>query len=167
MFDRPFEKRTGSSSRAGLTIVLIGLLLVSPAYAQPGWNEVRDVLEEGGPCPKQVAGSAPTYPPASIRKGEEGRVVVGLCVDAQGKPSSFELLLRSGAPRLDIATTLWSCGRVYIPEVDSRGAPRSTCAAVSEFTWRLEDFPEAYRFATDSSGPPIHIETSAGGQGDE
>lgn len=161
MRDQPFQK-LDESWRRGLTVALIGLLLVGPAYAQPGWTEVHDMLGQGGSCPKQLAGSAPVYPLASLRKGEEGRVVVGLCVDERGKPSSFEILQSSGAARLDIATTLWSCGRAYVPEVDRRGVPRSSCAAVSEFTWKLEDFPEAYRFVWDASGSPIYVEGSAG-----
>jgi periplasmic protein TonB len=46
---------------------------------------------------------APAYPPMSRRLGEEGKVVLRVFVEADGRPASVELKAGSGSPRLDEA----------------------------------------------------------------
>jgi len=45
----------------------------------------------------------PAYPPLSRRLGEEGRTVLRVFVDADGRPARSELATSSGSPRLDQA----------------------------------------------------------------
>ena len=46
---------------------------------------------------------APAYPPMSRRLGEEGRVVLRVLVEADGRPSEVAIKTGSGYPRLDHA----------------------------------------------------------------
>lgn len=45
----------------------------------------------------------PVYPPSSRRLGEEGKVVLRVHVDVEGRPGEIELKHSSGFPRLDTA----------------------------------------------------------------
>lgn len=46
---------------------------------------------------------APTYPPLSRRMGEEGRVILRVFVEPDGRPSQVDIRTGSGSPRLDHA----------------------------------------------------------------
>lgn len=46
---------------------------------------------------------APTYPPLSRRMGEEGRVILRVFVEPDGRPSQVDIRTGSGSPRLDQA----------------------------------------------------------------
>ena len=46
---------------------------------------------------------APTYPPLSRRMGEEGKVVLRVHVEPNGRPAQIEIKTSSGSPRLDNA----------------------------------------------------------------
>lgn len=50
-----------------------------------------------------LANPAPAYPPISRRLGEEGKVVLRVHVDADGRPAQVEVRTGSGSPRLDQA----------------------------------------------------------------
>lgn len=50
-----------------------------------------------------LSNPAPTYPPLSRRLGEEGKVVLRVHVEPNGRPSQIELKSTSGSPRLDQA----------------------------------------------------------------
>jgi periplasmic protein TonB len=71
----------------------------------------------------------PPYPPVSRRIGEQGRVMVRVCVDDKGSPQRAELHKTSGFERLDataVATTLrWR----YKPGTVG-GVPQALCALV-------------------------------------
>lgn len=45
----------------------------------------------------------PAYPPLARRRGEEGKVLLRVFVDADGRPGKVELQRSSGSPRLDEA----------------------------------------------------------------
>lgn len=45
----------------------------------------------------------PSYPPAALRQGIEGRVLVRVLVDANGQPAAVELAESSGSRLLDDA----------------------------------------------------------------
>jgi len=50
-----------------------------------------------------LSNPAPAYPPLSRRLGEEGKVVLRVHVEPNGRPSQIELKNTSGSPRLDQA----------------------------------------------------------------
>ncbi|MDQ5947139.1 MAG: periplasmic protein TonB [Pseudomonadota bacterium] len=50
-----------------------------------------------------LSNPAPTYPPLSRRMGEEGKVVLRVLVEPNGRPAQIELKSSSGSPRLDQA----------------------------------------------------------------
>jgi protein TonB len=50
-----------------------------------------------------LSNPAPAYPPLARRMGEEGKVVLRVFVEPQGRPSQIELKLSSNSPRLDQA----------------------------------------------------------------
>ena len=68
-------------------------------------------------------------------------MVIGLCVDAAGKPTTYEVLTSSGAERLDYATMRFACAKQYEPSIDANGNPAPTCAAVFDYTWLYKDYP--------------------------
>lgn len=55
------------------------------------------------PLPIDGQSPPPTYPPAALRKGETGTVMVRIQVDAQGNPGGVALIQRSGSRDLDRA----------------------------------------------------------------
>lgn len=50
-----------------------------------------------------LSNPAPAYPPLSRRMGEEGKVVLRVHVESDGRPSQIEIRTSSGSPRLDQA----------------------------------------------------------------
>ena len=50
-----------------------------------------------------LSNPTPAYPPLARRMGEEGKVVLRVFVEPQGRPSQIELKLSSNSPRLDQA----------------------------------------------------------------
>lgn len=61
-------------------------------------------------CPER---SAPAYPPLSRRRGEEGKVVLRVELDEEGRVSTARVATASGFPRLDeaalAAVKTWRC----------------------------------------------------------
>jgi len=57
--------------------------------------------------PRPVGGAIqpPVYPPAAVRRREEGRVLLRADVGPDGVPRSVVLVHGSGSPRLDEAAT--------------------------------------------------------------
>lgn len=55
------------------------------------------------PLPIEAQSPAPTYPPAALRRGDTGTVVVRIEVDANGDPGGVALIQRSGSRDLDRA----------------------------------------------------------------
>jgi len=66
------------------------------------------------------------YPEASRRQGEEGRVVVKICVSATGKIDSVELATGSGFPELDEAALKVAKAYRFKPAT-SEGKPVGVC----------------------------------------
>lgn len=79
----------------------------APTTAPPG-----DVSQGGGivssdrPTPIAGQSPAPAYPPAALRHGESGTVVLRVDVDTAGQPSAVTLIQRSGSRDLDRAATV-------------------------------------------------------------
>lgn len=75
---------------------------VAPAAAAP---ESSPVAMAAGDRPQPIAGQSPppTYPPAALRNGVEGSVVVRVDVDATGYPMNVTIIQRSGSRDLDRA----------------------------------------------------------------
>jgi TonB family protein len=83
----------------------------------------------------------PDYPPASRRAGEEGDVVVAVCVDRTGAMSNATLVKSSGHPRLD-AATLQGLTRTRIePARDTDGLAVDFCSPPYQLTitWKLQN----------------------------
>jgi len=55
------------------------------------------------PVPLPGQSPAPSYPPAALRRGESGTVVVQVLVDASGQPLDAKVIQRSGSRDLDRA----------------------------------------------------------------
>lgn len=86
----------------------------SEAPAAPATAEiVRETPPPAPPLPPTVtqprfdadylSNPAPAYPPLSRRMGEEGKVVLRVHVESDGRPSQIEIRTSSGSPRLDQA----------------------------------------------------------------
>lgn len=76
----------------------------APAAAAP---ETAPVAMAAGDRPQPIADQSPppTYPPAALRNGVEGSVVVRVDVDATGYPMNVTIIQRSGSRDLDRAAT--------------------------------------------------------------
>lgn len=76
----------------------------APAGAAPAAPAAAaSTLPEDTPLPIQGQMPAPTYPPAALRRGDSGTVVVRVDVDADGNPGGVTLVQRSGSRDLDRA----------------------------------------------------------------
>ena len=83
----------------------------------------------------------PEYPAAALRAGEEGDVVVSVCVDKDGKMSDVKLVKSSGSARLD-EPTLKGLARTRLdPAVGTDNKPIAMCNPPYQFTltWDLEE----------------------------
>ncbi len=83
----------------------------------------------------------PEYPAAALRAGEEGDVVVSVCVDKDGKMSDVKLVKSSGSQRLDDATLKGLARTRLDPAVGSDNKPIAMCNPPYQFTltWDLEE----------------------------
>lgn len=78
----------------------------APAPLAPGANPEApaSALAPGDrPVPLQGQMPAPRYPPAALRRGDRGTVIVRVDVDATGYPGGVALVQRSGSRDLDRA----------------------------------------------------------------
>ncbi|WOS42633.1 energy transducer TonB [Xanthomonas rydalmerensis] len=74
------------------------------ADAAAGSNGAAVALAPGDrPVPLEGQTPPPRYPPAALRRGDAGTVVVRVDVDASGAPAGVALLRRSGSRDLDRA----------------------------------------------------------------
>lgn len=78
-----------------------------PAAAAPPAPEAAPVAAGAGDRPQPIADQSPppTYPPAALRNGVQGSVVVRVDVDATGVPFNVTIVQRSGSRDLDRAAT--------------------------------------------------------------
>lgn len=83
----------------------------------------------------------PEYPAAALRAGEEGDVVVSVCVDKDGRMSDVKLVKSSGSQRLDDATLKGLARTRLDPAVGSDNKPIAMCNPPYQFTltWDLEE----------------------------
>jgi protein TonB len=83
----------------------------------------------------------PEYPSAARRAGEEGEVVVSVCVAADGRMSNIQLVKSSGFPRLDEATLKGLPRTRLDPAVGTDGKPMEMCNPpyVMTLVWDLEE----------------------------
>ena len=79
--------------------------LPSPSEATPTNVAVSPTpaVADDRPLPIQGQMPPPAYPPAALRRGESGHVVVRVDVDANGSPGGVTLIQRSGSRELDRA----------------------------------------------------------------
>lgn len=77
-----------------------------PAAAAAPTTEVP-VAAAAGDRPQPIADQSPppSYPPAALRRGDSGTVVVRVDVDATGYPSNVTIIERSGSRDLDRAAS--------------------------------------------------------------
>lgn len=82
-----------------------------PAHAQPlsmdapplSANDPADAGKDAEPV--AIDSPPPRYPPASLRRGETGEVLLRIHVDREGRPGEIDLVRGSGSSRLDRAAT--------------------------------------------------------------
>lgn len=90
----PSEQMSGSGTMAA----------AAPSSA-PGESKAPPGLGQGSNPPGYTLGAAhtpmPDYPWSARRRGTEGRVVLRLLVDAEGRPTAIDLVHSSGDPVLD------------------------------------------------------------------
>ncbi len=72
---------------------------------------------------------APPYPPVSRRMGEQGRVLVRVCVDEKGQPQKAELSKSSSYERLDSAAVATVMRWRFKPGTRN-GVPEAGCVGV-------------------------------------
>jgi TonB family protein len=73
------------------------------AVPAPAGASATPVADRVTPLPIEAQSPAPNYPPAALRRGETGTVMVRIQVDAQGNPGGVALIQRSGSRDLDRA----------------------------------------------------------------
>jgi protein TonB len=105
---------------------------VAPPPPEPA-GPVMLASELAVTCPKR---SPPEYPPASRKMGEQGRVVLWVELDEQGRMSAARVETSSGSKRLDgaalAAVKNWRCN----PAMRNGMAVRA--AALQPFVFKLE-----------------------------
>ena len=74
----------------------------APGQSAPGGG----IVSSDRPTPIAGQSPAPAYPPAALRRGEAGTVVLRVDVDPAGQPSAVTLIQRSGSRDLDRAATV-------------------------------------------------------------
>lgn len=72
----------------------------------------------------------PEYPPAAIRREEQGRVLVRLRVLASGAVAGLQLLSSSGHASLDEAAMNYLSTARFVPARDASGSPVDSLVAV-------------------------------------
>ncbi|MFG6109636.1 energy transducer TonB [Stenotrophomonas nematodicola] len=77
-----------------------------PAAAPAPVAEAAPAAAAAGDRPQPIAEQSPppSYPPAALRRGDSGSVVVRVDVDATGYPSNVTIIQRSGSRDLDRAS---------------------------------------------------------------
>jgi protein TonB len=83
----------------------------------------------------------PEYPSAALRAGEQGEVVVSVCVDKDGRMSDVKLVKSSGSQRLDDATVKGLPRTRLDPAIGTDGKPIAMCNPPYQFTlvWDLQE----------------------------
>jgi len=78
-----------------------------PAAVPAPATDAAPVAPAAGDRPQPIADQStpPSYPPAALRNGVEGSVVVRVDVDATGVPFNVTIVQRSGSRDLDRAAT--------------------------------------------------------------
>lgn len=99
-------------------------------------RRLADILVRGDPA---GAFAAEDYPAEALGRGEQGRTVALLTVDASGAPTGCAIETSSGSAALDAATCRIACGRVrYRPARDSEGRPIASSTTLP-VRWVLPD----------------------------
>ncbi|GAB3052807.1 energy transducer TonB [Stenotrophomonas tumulicola] len=78
---------------------------VAPAAPLPGDAPAAAAAPSDRPMPIAGQSPPPNYPPAALRRGDSGSVVVRVDVDAAGRPAAVTLIQRSGSRDLDRAAS--------------------------------------------------------------
>ena len=86
--------------------------------------------------PMPIAGQSPppSYPPAALRRGESGSVVLRVEVDATGRPYGVALVQRSGSRDLDRAATEAVRRWKFTPAMSNGQAVPGTIEVPFDFT---------------------------------
>ncbi len=89
-------------------------------------------------APKLRAGDKPAYPSASLRASEQGTTGLDVCVSAQGRVTSVNVVKSSGFARLDDAAAKWLRGERFAPGTVG-GVAQSVCGHSVIYEWNLQD----------------------------
>jgi protein TonB len=85
---------------------------------------------------RSQAGRRPVYPEAALRAGREGRTVMRLTINTQGRVAGCEIVQSSGSADLDAASCATVRAWVYFPATDAQGGPIEV-QANQPMAWRL------------------------------
>lgn len=96
-----------------------------PAAEQPARTiPSRDPAKANKPAQADLTGAFTenSYPPEALRRGEQGRTVADLAIDATGAPTGCKIVTSSGSRTLDEATCRIALQRIhYQPARDAKG----------------------------------------------
>jgi periplasmic protein TonB len=89
--------------------------------------------------PQRIHSADPSYPSASKRCHEEGKVMITYCVSAEGRMDNVQVIVSSGYARLDNAILAWASREAHSPGTVN-GSPRRFCGLSLEqkFEWMEE-----------------------------
>ncbi|HEX4327636.1 MAG TPA: energy transducer TonB [Burkholderiales bacterium] len=93
-----------------------------PAPAAPAEPKVVSGVE-------YVRKPEPVYPSMSRRLNEQGKVVLRVLINTQGKPENVQIRQSSGSPRLDEAARLAVLESLFKPYIEN-GVPRAAIATI-------------------------------------
>jgi protein TonB len=88
--------------------------------------------------PRLLTREKPDYPAAAIRAQEQGDTKLDICVTAQGRVQSVNVVGSSGSPRLDEAAAKWMRGAKFSPAV-AGGQATAMCGYSITYAWNLEN----------------------------
>lgn len=89
-------------------------------------------------APQRLPVAPPVYPPASLRAGETGLVVLQYCIDARGAPTAYTLAIPSAFEALNAATLQWAAAIRFTPgEVNGKRA--EICGYQVVFEWTIRN----------------------------
>ncbi|MDH5833661.1 energy transducer TonB [Luteimonas kalidii] len=109
----------------------------SPVSTEPAARD-QTVRERAAPAlpnrdARPLSQSAPEYPGAAMRAGEEGTVMVEVAVGADGSPTDVSIAQRSGSRELDRAALQAVRGWTFEPAIRDGQAVASTVQVPVDF----------------------------------
>lgn len=119
------------------SVPLVGRLTMSPPASQPT-QKPRPFSSEPLRLTQQWV-SSDDYPKASLRNGEQGKVVVQVHVSSDGNSEACGIIQSSNWPQLDQRSCVLALNRLHFaPALDARGQATDGLA-IQTISWLLPD----------------------------